>query len=141
MRVRETLAVQRPAGEVYARLADPTRGPSGRAWRELARDGDGYRARLLASAGAIALDFECRFQLVERREGESVRLRGVGVSPRLAFAFDGHVAVRESDGGSTVDVDVEVLPSGTLAGLGQRRLREQARRLVADFVAVETRQR
>jgi hypothetical protein len=32
-------------------------------------------------------------------------------------------------------VDVEVLPAGSLAGLGQRRVREEARRLIADFVA------
>jgi carbon monoxide dehydrogenase subunit G len=141
VRVRETIDVARPAGEVYALLAEPERRPTGRAWRQIAREGDGYRGRLLASTGGIALDFDCRLELLERREGEGVRLRGVGVSPRLAFVFDGRVAVRESDGGSTVDVDVEVLPSGTLAGLGQRRLREQARQLVTDFVAVETRQR
>jgi carbon monoxide dehydrogenase subunit G len=141
MRVRETIDVARPAGEVYALLADPERRPAGRAWRQIAREGDGYRGRLLASTGAIALDFDCRLELLERREGEGVRLRGVGVSPRLAFSFDGSLAVSESDSGSRVDVDVEVLPTGTFAGLGQRRLGEQARLLIADFVAVETPQR
>ncbi len=141
MRIRESVDVASARSEVYALLSEPERRPAGGAWRELARDGNGYRGRLLASAGDIELDFDCRFQLLERQAGESVRLRGVGVSPRLAFTFEGSLAVTERDGGSTVDVDVEVLPAGTLAGLGQRRLREEARRLVADFVAVEAGQR
>ena len=138
MRLRETIEVARPAGDVYALLAEPERRPAGIAWRELTREGDGYRASVHAAAGAIELEFDCLFELVERREGESVRLRGVGTSPRLAFTFEGLLAVAERDGGATVDVDVDVRSSGTLAGLGQRRLREQTRRLVTDFVAVET---
>ena len=134
MRVRETVQVARPATEVYAVLAEPERRPTGSAWRDVTRDGDTYRGTLHASAGAIELDFDCVLQVSEERQGESVRLRGTGVSPRLAFTVDGRLAVRESDGGSAVDVDVEVLPAGTLAGLGQRRLGEQARRLIADFV-------
>jgi carbon monoxide dehydrogenase subunit G len=140
VRLRETIEVARPAGDVYALLAEPERRPGGAAWRDLTREDDGYHATLHAAAGAIELDFDCRFELVERREGESVRLRGSGVSPRLAFTFEGLLAVAERDGGAgaTVDVDVDLRPSGTLAGLGQRRLREQARGLVADFVAAET---
>jgi len=140
MRVRETIQVPRPAPEVYGLLAEPERRPPGTAWSEVVRDGDAYRGTLHASAGAVRLDFDCRFELVDRREGESVRLRGMGVSQRLGFTFDGRLAVKESDGGSAVEVDVDVLPGGALAGLGQRRLREQARRLVADFVAGTGRQ-
>jgi carbon monoxide dehydrogenase subunit G len=136
--VRETVAVARPPSEVYAVLAQPDQRPAGGAWRELVRDEDAYRAKLYATAGPIQLDFDCRFELIERRDGESVRLRGLCISPRLGFTFEGTLAVQAEDGGSTVDVDVEVLPAGALAGLGQRRLGEQERRLVAEFVAGET---
>ena len=134
MRVRETVEVARLAGDVYALLSEPERRPAGNAWRDVTREGDAYRGTLHASAGAIELDFDCRLEVIEEREGESVRLRGTGLSPRLAFTVDGRLAVRESDSGSVVDIDVEVLPAGPLAGLGQRRLGEQARRLIADFV-------
>jgi carbon monoxide dehydrogenase subunit G len=134
MRLRETHEVARPPGDVYGLLVEPERRPAGGAWRGVTREGDGYRGTLHASMGAIELDFDCRLQLLEQ-DGESVRFRGSGVSPRLAFTMDGRLTVRQSDGGSAVDVDVEVLPAGALAGLGQRRLREQARRLIAGFVA------
>lgn len=135
MRVRETVEVARPPGDVYELLAEPERRPAGGAWRDITREGDAYRGTLHASAGAVALDFECHFEVAEEQQGERVRLRGRGLSPRLAFTVDGRISVRESDGGSAVDLDVDVLPAGTLAGLGQRRLGEQARRLVRAFVA------
>ena len=134
MRVRETVHVERPAADVYQALSEPERAPAGRAWRDIVRDDEAYRATLNASAGPVDVEFDCRFELVERNEGEGVRVRGTGLSPRLAFAFDAKLSVRDADGGSVVDVDAEVLPSGPLAGMGQRRVGEQARRLVAEFV-------
>jgi carbon monoxide dehydrogenase subunit G len=134
MRVRETVELARPPGDVLELLAEPERRPAGRAWRDLTREDDGYRGTLHASAGAIEVDFDCRLQVTREAEGQSVWLRGIGVSPRLGFTVDGRLAVRERDGGSAVDVDIDVRPAGTLAGLGQRRLGEQARRLIADFV-------
>ena len=134
MRVRETIEVARRPHDVLELLADPERRPAGRAWRDVTRDGDAYRGTLHASAGPIEIDFDCRLQVTREADGESVRLRGMGVSPRLGFMVDGRLAVREAGGGSAVDVDVDVLPAGSLAGLGQRRLGEQARRLVAEFV-------
>jgi carbon monoxide dehydrogenase subunit G len=132
--VRETVDVARSPEEVYRSLTEPERGPAGAAWRDVVRDDDGYRATLQATAGPIDVEFDCRFELVERSEGERVRIRGTGLSPRLAFAFDAQLSVRAAGDGSVVDLDAEVLPAGSLAGMGQRRLGEQARRLVADFV-------
>ena len=134
MRVRETVEVARPPRDVFDLLSEPERRPAGRAWRQLTREGDGYRGTLRASAGPIEVDFDCRLEVTREAEGQSLRVRGTGVSPRLGFSVDGRVAVRERGDGSAVDVDVEVLPAGPLAGLGQRRLGEQARRLIADFV-------
>jgi carbon monoxide dehydrogenase subunit G len=134
MRVRETVAVSRPPGDVYELLIRPDRRPAGGAWRDVARKGDAYQGTLRASAGAIEVDFDCRLDVVEEQQGESVRFRGTGVSPRIAFTVDGRMTVRQSDSGSAVDVDLEVLPAGSLAGLGQRRLREQARKLIAAFL-------
>jgi carbon monoxide dehydrogenase subunit G len=76
----------------------------------------------------------CRFEL-EEQTGRAVGVRGMGTSPRLGFTFQGSLSVRGSGETSSVDADVEVLPAGPLAGLGQRRLREEARRLIAEFVA------
>jgi carbon monoxide dehydrogenase subunit G len=132
--MRETVEVARPPGDVYELLVRPDRRPMGGAWRDVARHGDAYRGTLHASAGAIEVDFDCSLDVVEEQQGESVRVRGTGLSPRLAFTVDGRMTVRRSDGGSAVDVDVEVLPAGSLAGLGQRRLREQARKLIAAFL-------
>jgi carbon monoxide dehydrogenase subunit G len=120
---------------VYRSLSAPVERPPGATWRDVVREDDAYRTTLEASAGAVELEFDCRFELLELKEGQSVRIRGTGLSPQLAFAFDARLSVRDGDGGrSFVDVDAEVLPAGPLAGMGQRRLREQARRLVADFV-------
>ena len=134
MRVRETVEVARAPSEVFALLSEPERRPAGRAWRDLTRDGDGCRGILRASAGPIEIDFDCRLEVRREADGQSVHLRGIGVSPRLGFAVDGLIAVRESGGGSAVDVDVDVLAGGALAGMGQRDLGDQARRLIADFV-------
>lgn len=132
MRLRETIQVERPADDVYAALAEPERRGDDGAWREIERDVGAYRAKLHLS-GSIDLDFDCRFELVEQPP-QAVMVRGVGTSPRLGFTFEGSLSVRGGET-STVDADIEVLPAGSLAGLGQRRVREQARRLIADFVA------
>ena len=134
MRIQETIQLGRAPDDVYTGFTTPGSGPPESAWRDVSREGDTYRGMVRASAGAIELDFDCRFDVVEEHESRSIRLHGIGVSPRLAFTLDGRLAVRESESGSAVEVDVEVLPSGTVAGLGQRRLGEQVRRLVADFI-------
>ena len=132
MRLRESIDVARPPDEVYAALAKPERHGVEGAWRDLAREDGVYRGKLHLP-GPVDLDFDCRFEL-EEQKGRRVQLRGVGTSPRLGFTFQGSLSVRPSGETSTVDADIELLPAGTLAGLGQRRVREEARRLLADFV-------
>ena len=134
MRVRETVEVRRPAAEVYELLAAPERRPAGSHWSALTSSGERYEGRLRASMGPIAIDFDCRFELVERVPGERVRLRGTGVAPRACFTVDARFDVTGSDGNSRVDVDADVSVSGPIVGMGQRRIGEQARRLVAEFV-------
>jgi carbon monoxide dehydrogenase subunit G len=131
VKLRESIDVARSADDVYATLKDPDRRGGEGAWREVARDDGAYSARLHLDG---TIDFDCRFEL-EEQGGQRVLLRGMGTSPRLGFTFEGSLSVRGNDHSSTVDVDVEVLPAGSLAGLGQRRVREEARRLIADFVA------
>jgi carbon monoxide dehydrogenase subunit G len=133
VKLRESIDVARSADDVYATLKDPVRRGGEGAWRELAREDGGYRAKLHL-AGPIDLDVDCRFELEEQGD-QRLLLRGLGTSPRLGFTFEGTLSARGNGRGSTVDVDVEVLPAGSLAGLGQRRVREEARRLIADFVA------
>ena len=135
MRVAETVEVGRPVEDVLALLREPERSPSGEGWRDVRRDGDGYRATLESRAGPIRVDFDCRFSVAETAPAERVRVEGLGVSPRLGFTFAAEFAVRASDGGSRVEVEAEVCPSGTLAGLGQRELGHQARRLLVSFLA------
>ena len=135
MHVTETVAVARPPDEVYRTLTAPeARGP-GAGWSEIRRAEDGYAGTLYASMGAIAIDFDCRFDVVEEAPGETVRVRGTGTSPRMGLTFDARFSVRGSNGSSAVDVDADVGVSGPLAGMGQRRLGEQARRLLAAYVA------
>ena len=133
MRLRETIEVARPPADVYAALAEPERRGDGRAWREIGQDDGAYRAKLHLS-GSIDLDFDCRFEL-EEQPPQAVVVRGVGTSPRLGFTFVGSLSVRGSGDTSAVEADIEVLPAGPLAGLGQRRVRDQARGLIAEFVA------
>ena len=64
-----------------------------------------------------------------------MRIRGQGVSPRLAFTIDARFTLRGLDSATEVEVELDVDAAGELAGLGQRRLGEQARRLVAAYVA------
>jgi carbon monoxide dehydrogenase subunit G len=133
VRVRETIEVARPAADVYATLTAPERRSGEGAWRALTRDDEAYRAKLRLP-GLIDVDFHCRFEIAEEA-ARSVRVRGMGISPHLGFTFDGILAVQGDDRASTVETDIELLPAGSLAGLGQRRVREQARRLIYDFVA------
>ena len=133
MKVRESIEVARPPDDVYATLTDPTRRGTEGAWRDVAREDGIYRAKLRV-ARPIDVDFDCRFELEEQAD-RRVLLRGVGTSPRLGFTFEGSFSVRANDGASTVVVEVDVLPAGSLAGLGQRRLREEARHLIADYIA------
>ena len=133
MRVHESIEVARPADEVYAVLRAPERRGDEGPWRELARHGGTYTAKLHVP-GLADLDFDCRFEL-EEQPGQVVWVRGIGTSPRLGFTFQGRVSVSGTGETSSVDADVEVLPAGSLAGLGQRLMREEARRLIVDFVA------
>jgi carbon monoxide dehydrogenase subunit G len=135
VRLRESIEIARPPDDAYAALAEPERRGDGPAWREIGRDDGAYRAKLHLS-GSIDLDFDCRFEL-DRQPPHAVMVRGVGTSSRLGFTFEGSLSVRGSGATSTVDADIEVLPAGPLAGLGQRRVREQARRLIAEFVALD----
>lgn len=132
MRLRESIEIARSPDDVYATLRDPARRDAEGAWQDVARDDGAYRAKVHLTR-PIDVDFDCRFTLEEQAD-RRVALRGMGTSPRLGFTFEGSLSVRGDDRGSTVDVDVEVLAAGSLAGLGQRRLREEARRLIADFV-------
>jgi carbon monoxide dehydrogenase subunit G len=133
VRVRERIDVARPPDDVYAALKEPQdRGDEG-AWRDLAREDGAYRAKLRV-AGPVDVEFDCRFEL-EEEASQRILLRGVGTSPRLSFTFEGSLSIRGSNQASTVDVDVEVLPAGSFTGLGQRRIREEAHRLIADFVS------
>ena len=134
MRLSERVEVARSPDDVLALLREPERSPSGQGWSELRRADCGYRARLESRAGPIMVSFDCRFSVVETAPGERVRVQGMGVSPRLGFTFDAEFAVRGSDGRSRVEVEAQVCPSGTLAGLGQRELGQQARRLLVSFL-------
>lgn len=133
MRVRETVEVGRPADDVYATLAEPECRSGEGPWRDLERDDGAYSAKLHVP-GLVDIDFDCRFELEVDEGDRRVRVRGMGTSPRLGFTFEGSLSVRGDAGTSTVETDVEVLPGGALAGLGQRRIREQARRLIAEFI-------
>jgi carbon monoxide dehydrogenase subunit G len=135
MRVRETMQVRRPRGEVFAALMEPEDHARPAGWRSLARSGDGYEGVLHAAAGPIEVDFDCRFEVAEAVPGEQVQIRGTGVSPRLGFTVDVRFSLRGTDDTTTVELDAEVAAAGELAGLGQRRLAEQARRLLTAYVA------
>jgi carbon monoxide dehydrogenase subunit G len=134
MRVRETVEVPRPQEEVFAALTEPERRAQALGWRRLERAGDAYEGVLTARSGPIAIDFDCRFS-VEGEDRSRVRIKGTGASPRLAFAVDATFSLRGVDGRTTVELDADVGAAGELAGLGQRRLGEQARRLLAAYVA------
>jgi carbon monoxide dehydrogenase subunit G len=129
MKVRETVALRRPREEVYRALVHPDR-REGDGWSALGPDGDGYAATLHAHSGPMAVDFDCRFRVAELEPGNRVRLQGVGVAPRMGFTARADLVLGESD----VRIDADVAVSGTLAGLGQRELAHQARRLLASYI-------
>ena len=134
MRRRESSDVPRPPDDVYAMLKAPERRGDEGAWRELERDDGAYTAKLHLP-GLVDVDLDCRFELEEQPD-QAVLLRGMGTSPRLGFTFEGSLSVHGRGETSTVDADIEVLPAGSLAGLGQRRVRHEARRLIAEFVSL-----
>jgi carbon monoxide dehydrogenase subunit G len=115
------------AGAVVAADLERVR-PAG--WTDLRRSNGGYEGRLRASAGPISIDFDCRLEVVD--EAGALRVRGLGVAPGMGFTVDARVA---SAGTDAFAIDADVLVSGALAGLGQRRLHEQARRIVRTFAA------
>jgi carbon monoxide dehydrogenase subunit G len=129
MRVRETVALPRPRQEVYDSLLNPDR-RDGDGWSHLERGADGYTATLHAHSGPTAIDFDCRFQVEELEPGTRLRIRGMGIAPRMGFTTTADFVVGDSD----VRVEADVAVSGTLAGLGQRELSHQARRLLAAYV-------
>ena len=129
MKVRETLALPRPREEVYDSLLNPDR-RDGEGWSDLQRGAGGYTATLHARAGRIAIDFDCRFEIDEVEPGTRLRIRGIGVAARMGFTTTADFVVGDSD----VRIEADVAVSGTLAGLGQRELSHQARRLLAAYV-------
>jgi CO/xanthine dehydrogenase Mo-binding subunit/carbon monoxide dehydrogenase subunit G len=134
IRVHETLRVTRPAEEVYAALTEPELLGAGGGWRDFVRTEGGYEGVLHADAGPIGVDFDCRFRVAQAAPNERVRIEGVGNSAHIGFTVDARFAIRGADGSATVELDADVAVSGPLAGLGQRRLAEQARRLLAAYV-------
>ena len=115
MRIAETFDVSQPRDRLYAAL--------GRT--------EAYPKTLELSSGPIRLVFESTFAVEELEPGERLRLRGHGIAPRLAFTLDAELKLREG----AVDVEGELGVSGALAGLGQRELRHQGRRLLASRLA------
>jgi hypothetical protein len=81
-------------------------------------------------AGAIAIRFECRFSVEDAADG-GLRVSAVGVAPRAGFTAD----VGVTAGDESMDVEGEVLVSGTLAGLGQRELRFWTQRLLEEVLS------
>ena len=133
MHVQETIHAERPPHDVFAALAEPDAERGG--WSTLERSETGYTGVLETSAGPIKLEFQCRFEVVDAEPDQHLRIRGQGVSPRLAFTVDARFTLRGSDSTTQVDVEADVDAAGELAGLGQRRLGEQARRLLTAYVA------
>jgi carbon monoxide dehydrogenase subunit G len=129
MKLRETVALSRPREEVYAWLLSPDRG-DGDGWSDLERSAEGYTATLHARSGPTTVDFDCRFEIEELEPGRRLRLRGVGVSPRMGFTAAADFVLGDAD----IRIEADVAVSGTLAGLGQRELSHQARRLLAAYV-------
>jgi carbon monoxide dehydrogenase subunit G len=93
----------------------------------LAELGGGKR-QLDLRAGPVAVRFDCRFSVDDANGG--LRVSGIGVAPGAGFTAD--LAVRPGDG--SLDVEGELLVSGSLAGLGQRELRFWARRLLEEVL-------
>ena len=129
MKVRETLPLPRPREEVYASLLNPER-RHGDGWSHLERGADGYTATLHARSGPTTIDFDCRFEIEEIEPGTRLHIRGMGVAPRMGFTTSADLVVGDSD----IRIEADVAVSGTLAGLGQRELSHQARRLLAAYV-------
>ena len=82
--------------------------------------------QLAVSSGPIALTFHCSIQTPPGR------IRVHGTAPGAAFVLD--AATTRSDGETHIDGELQVC--GTLAGLGQRELALQARRLVSALAGV-----
>jgi len=96
---------------------------------DLGRLGDLGEQPLELRAGPITIPFRCDFTTSD--SGSGVRVRGVGVSSGAGFTLD----VELWPSGDAVDVEGDVLVSGTLAGLGQREVGLQVRRLLSKYVA------
>jgi carbon monoxide dehydrogenase subunit G len=135
MRLQETIQVGRPLRDVFTALAEPDRQGERAGWSSLERTATGYNGVLQTSAGPIQIEFDCRFEVVEAEPDEHLRIRGQGVSPRLAFTIDARFSLREHESATEIELEADVDAAGELAGLGQRRLGEQARRLLTAYVA------
>ena len=135
MHVREAVEVARAPHDVFMALSEPEWKAERVGWRSLERSNGAYAGVLHAAAGPISVDFDCRFEVVESEPDERLRIRGQGVSPRMGFTVDARFVVRGGNGQTTVELDADVDVAGELAGLGQRRIGEQARRLLAAYVA------
>jgi len=129
MNVCETVALPRPRQEVCDSLLNPDR-RDGEGWSDLERGAEGYTATLHVHSGPIAIDFDCRFEIEELEPGTRVRIRGMGVAPRIGFTASADFLLGDSD----IRIEADVAVSGSLAGLGQRELNHQARRLLAAYV-------
>ncbi len=135
MRVQETINVERPPHDVFTALAEPEWQTDRGGWSSLERSESGYTGVLQTRAGPIDLEFACRFEVLDAEPDEHLRIRGQGVSPRMAFTIDARFTLRGRDSATEIEVEADVNAAGELAGLGQRRLGEQARRLLTAYVA------
>jgi carbon monoxide dehydrogenase subunit G len=79
-------------------------------------------------AGPITIPFRCDFTTSD--SGSGVRVHGVGVSPGAGFTLD----VELQPSGDALNVEGDVHVSGTLAGLGQREVGLQVRRLLSQYL-------
>ena len=96
---------------------------------DLSRLGDLGERPLELRAGPITIPFRCDFTTAD--SGSGIRVHGIGVSPGAGFTLD--VELRPA--GDAVRVEGDVLVSGTLAGLGQREVGLQVRRLLGQYLA------
>jgi carbon monoxide dehydrogenase subunit G len=135
MHVQETIHVERPPHDVFTALAEPEWQAERGGWSSLERSETGYKGVLQTATGPIELEFQCRFNVLDAEPDEHLRIRGQGVSPRIAFTIDARFSLRALDSATEIEVEADVNAAGELAGLGQRRLAEQARRLLTAYVA------
>jgi carbon monoxide dehydrogenase subunit G len=128
-----TYLLKAPRQKIWGFIIDPTKiGKCLPDLKTLNIEGENkFVAVVRAGVGFIKADFKFKIEILEKMPIDRVQLRAVGSGSGSSITIDTNVELKDDPVGSQLHYRSEAKIAGTIAGLGQRMIKDTADRTVA----------